>query len=421
MADTAARRLQKYFGDVVVKLKAIRATVERRARLALCIAASRLVQRIYRGYRGRQIVYKSHIHCATRWFAALLIQRVFRRSMVLHWRDIRLNTIASYVLDRQNLERERRVKDCAARYHAFQEQNRYDSCSDDNEEDDAAADTSSEWQESVSALNNRPYWTNVRTKEKTVIPPASVSQIAFSYVQLQVKILWVVQDVWYEGRLVKYNSRKRKYRIEYEDGDHEWLDIHKEFHRVQIWNAESGSWVMLRLFVTSEMKEERSRDEQRRREREMKKEAFRDARQWIIIQSNGGNAGKDVEEEEVEEGGGHMYMSQLTGELRAGAKDASSWSLQADEMGFPIFVHSLTQTVSYDDPRFRLNVGQDILLQREFVLQELRFALYFCRHLAELYAACEERNNEKELSSVLKEIRSSDKPKQLAAMVIYNS
>ena len=92
-----------------------------------------LMMRVVRGFLGREKAARLRIILATRTFAATLIQRIYRGSRVLHWRDMRMNVIAAYILDRHNIERDDRVYDSRITYHRFIVDNRKDSASEDDE------------------------------------------------------------------------------------------------------------------------------------------------------------------------------------------------------------------------------------------------------------------------------------------------
>ena len=53
-----------------------------------------------------------------------------------------------------------------------------------------------------------------------------------------------LQDCWYGGIITKYHRRKRRHRVEYDDGDHEWINLQDECDRVQV-QHEDGLWSMV--------------------------------------------------------------------------------------------------------------------------------------------------------------------------------
>jgi hypothetical protein len=57
--------------------------------------------------------------------------------------------------------------------------------------------------------------------------------------------------VWYEGQVTRYHRRKRRHRVEYDDGDHEWMDLAVEGDRVQL-QMDDGTWAMVRKYFYSQ-------------------------------------------------------------------------------------------------------------------------------------------------------------------------
>jgi hypothetical protein len=397
--DTATRLLQKWLRDCMVRIKAARASDARRLCKLLQLESAQLLQRVVRGFLARQVCHRRKIQAASRWFAATLIQRIYRGSRILHWRDIRLNSIAAFVLDRHSYERNLRSKDCMSRYSLFQTENRVDSASEDEEEDEVET----EWVQTTNPLNGISFWYHTATNEKTYIQPTSTRTIDLSYVGLRVRILWVVQDTWYEGYITRFNARKRKYRIEYDDGDHEWMNMDREASRMQFWYE--GAWLMKQLYVSSAKREDTEKAVYRMQEREAKRQAFLDARQWVLLKN-------DLDSSAT------MFMSEISGELRSGAVDALQWEIQEDELGYPLFVNIETHAISFEDPRFTYDLTADVIAQREYVLTELRFTMYFCTELIDNYDKVVISGREKEISRALRDIRTSDRPKQLSALVL---
>lgn len=63
-------------------------------------------------------------------------------------------------------------------------------------------------------------------------------------VSLTYVLVMAVQDCWYEGTITRYHRRKRRHRVEYDDGDHEWINLLDECDRVQV-QQEDGLWNMV--------------------------------------------------------------------------------------------------------------------------------------------------------------------------------
>lgn len=61
-------------------------------------------------------------------------------------------------------------------------------------------------------------------------------------------IAWT-QDCWYSGSVTRYHRRKDRHRVEYDDGDHEWINFTSECERVQV-QQDDGLWTMVRTLPT---------------------------------------------------------------------------------------------------------------------------------------------------------------------------
>lgn len=78
-----------------------------------------VIQAIFRGFRARERVRKIKIELALCHYSAREIQRIYRGTRVLHWRDMRLNVIAAFVLDRHYVERKSSIAITRMRYREF--------------------------------------------------------------------------------------------------------------------------------------------------------------------------------------------------------------------------------------------------------------------------------------------------------------
>jgi hypothetical protein len=63
--------------------------------------------------------------------------------------------------------------------------------------------------------------------------------------------------------LTKWNRKKKRHRVDYEDGDHEWINLENEHDRVMI--LEEGErrekhWVMMTVFEPPLLAKRRHRD-----------------------------------------------------------------------------------------------------------------------------------------------------------------
>jgi hypothetical protein len=152
-------------------------------------AAVLKIQSIYRGFKARERVKHIKIDLATKHYAAREIQRVFRGSRVLHYKDLRMNVIAAFVLDRHYIERKVRMAASRERYRQYLLLNQKDSASEpDTEEDDLPT-----WVKSYDGKKKLPYWQNYATNEITYDEPLVPLAHEKGMIGKRVKVHWVVQ------------------------------------------------------------------------------------------------------------------------------------------------------------------------------------------------------------------------------------
>lgn len=158
------------------------------------------------------------------------------------------------------------------------------------------------------------------------------------------------------------------------------------------------------MYQSDAMKNEwRKLDEKRQRE-EYKQLAFRDATQWkSFIDDHTGMV---------------LFLSHLTGEIRTGVYDALDWSVEDDGIGLPCFVNHVTNMTVYEDPRFNYEVAESMLIQRRYVMQELRLAVYVCKDLYESYIRAQNSMEPKSIQAAMMAIRNSPKTLHLDAFLI---
>jgi len=241
--NRCARKIQKWYTEVMnrylskLKGKDMIKSGHRRWRATL------ILQRSVRGYYGRCKVNCERIKVATKHFAAIIIQKTFRGARILHWKDMRLNVIAAYALDRQYIERRERIAAARLNYKTFIDINRRDSASDSEEFEEVYDPV---WVEKFDNKRKKPYWYNEVDNIVTYEEPKVADAHEKALIGQRVRVYWIVQGRWYEGSVSDFHRKKRRHRVEYEDGDHEWIDFNTENERVQI-QIEDGSWIMVGL------------------------------------------------------------------------------------------------------------------------------------------------------------------------------
>mmetsp|Transcript_21048 Transcript_21048/g.35302 ORF Transcript_21048/g.35302 Transcript_21048/m.35302 type:complete len:1089 (-) Transcript_21048:242-3508(-) len=357
------------------------------------------LQAFYRGFRAREQVRRIKIDQAVNSYAARELQRMWRGSRVLGWKDMRLNVIAAFVLDRHYVERRASIEATRMRYKQYVQENQRDSASEPDDEEDEAE----QWFKQFDSTRRMPFWQNLATNEVTYDEPADNLAHEKNLVGQRVKIFWVVQNVWYEGTITDYHKRKRRHRVAYDDGDHEWLNLQSECDRVQIM-LDDGLWTMYAMYQSEAMLNEWRKKDAKREKENFQAEAFRDANQWKSFVDDATGA--------------VMFLSTIHGEIRTGVATALDWVVQDDGIGFPCFYNIQTAETVYEDPRFVYEVDDDLAGQRRYVMQELRLALYFCKELWERYTQAQSTGDPRQLQAAMVAVRNSPKPIHLNSFLI---
>ena len=320
LEDRASRKMQSWYRDTLNKYLSKLSGVELQKAMNKTWKMTLLLQRSYRAFKGRERVNKMRIEKAMLNYAATIVQKIFRGARILYWRDMRLNVIAAYVLDRHYIERRESVAASRLRYQAYVIENQRDSASNSDDPEDPDADV--KWVLKHDTRMNKPYWINPITEIITYDEPAEAHAKEKSLLGYRVRVYWTAQELWYEGVLSDYHKRKRRHRVDYDDGDHEWLNIERENERVQIQEAD-GSWIMVLTHKAPGELKEVSKVNAANDEARFKVEAMEDACQW-----------KKIENDQAAEA--VIYISTRTGEIRAGTIDSPNWVVHEDEYGYVI-------------------------------------------------------------------------------------
>eukprot|EP00614_Pseudopedinella_elastica_P006136 CAMPEP_0172602968 /NCGR_PEP_ID=MMETSP1068-20121228/23151_1 /TAXON_ID=35684 /ORGANISM="Pseudopedinella elastica, Strain CCMP716" /LENGTH=1126 /DNA_ID=CAMNT_0013404513 /DNA_START=56 /DNA_END=3436 /DNA_ORIENTATION=+ len=240
--NKAAARIQAAYRGLQGKYNAMmtKAEVERLNRLRNRRAV--FAQAAYRGFRGREVAERLRLVKARDGRAATKIQAAFRASRVLVWQALKMNKTAMFVFRREELE----VDEAGVAAHERNKRrilraNR-DSASETEDED---ADSDEEgWTEFFDDAMGQQAWFSAKRGETVYEepPPPEHHKHDFeqSLVDLDVRVYWPNSEAWFRGSVARYNKTKRKHRIEYPDGDHEWLDMAKEQDRIQVEDPEHG-------------------------------------------------------------------------------------------------------------------------------------------------------------------------------------
>ncbi|KAG2861257.1 hypothetical protein PC113_g7330 [Phytophthora cactorum] len=218
----------------------IRVRAEAQARKALQYAAASRINAGVRGYFGRRYARSERVRAQTRYRAACVIQRAWRRYsetdsrqleldvMLMRLRESALNEDA--VARAQQEDILRKARDLANR----------DSASEPESDDD--------WRDFQDEYGDQ-FWFSPSRNERVYMRPNDHAREK-SILEMPCRVLWPLEQRWFDGRITRYNWKKDRHRVDYDDGDHEWLNVlHADSSRVQLFNGHC--WCMAPMLDTS--------------------------------------------------------------------------------------------------------------------------------------------------------------------------
>jgi len=361
------------------------------------------VQAVFRGFLGREEMRAAKYELNLEMEAALMIQRVYRATRIMHWSDIKMNKVAAYVFKRQQLELQERQRCADIRNAQRLEGAQHDSAS----EDETVVDVHDLWQERFDEEKKVPYWYNPSLQTTTYERPLNYA-FERSLIGLKVRVFWVLNNEFFTGKITKYNKSKKRWRVNYADGDHEWIDFNEEHERIQIYA--DNSWKMFKMFRPEVLGVIENKKEEKKKltaECELKKER---AESWELL-------GWDEENER------NRYHSLLLDEVRLSteANNFEEWTIKQDEGEAEWYYYNTVtdKRVPWDSDDPRLDPAEDSEVMKLFKIQlisDLRFGAYFCRALLQEYLDC--WGDEKAVGKVLERIRTEDVCKKMAISIV---
>ncbi|CAM9275298.1 unnamed protein product, partial [Discosporangium mesarthrocarpum] len=319
------------------------------------------IQAVYRGHCGRATWKILHRQWKQESRAARTIQKVFRGSRVMSWPDMRMNKVALHIFMRQELEFQKRVDSAKSRYQNLVDDANRDSCSEDEDDDDI----DNKWEEIWDEDAQQSTWYNSALKEFSDTRPFTFEK---GLVGLKVQIYWPVEGRAFVGGIVRFHRKKGKHRVEYDNGDREWLNLEEEQDRVMLWVNQA--WVLYKNYLDPAVAKGRAHKAMLSRKRRAHQHLFdRESRHHLHDEKNS----------KV------RWYDPKTGEMHYAMEGAELWTMDQDEVGDIIFVHRDTQEVVYDDPRFEEGHAKERSNAKAKCLEDMRFAQYFCSELVEKY------------------------------------
>jgi hypothetical protein len=233
LQHAAASRIQAAFRGLQGKYNAqmTKAEIERLKRLRQRRAND--LQRAYRGFRGRELFEMAKLRRARDDAGAARIQALFRGSRVLPWQGVKMNRVAAFVFRREELEMEERARGADAKNQRRIVVANRDSASGTDSGEEAA-----EWTAFWDDALRQPAWYSAASNETRYDPPPLLAWSKWDFEQslvgCDVRVHWPAVKEWFRGTVVRFNKRKQRHRVDYPDGDHEWLDFSAEGDRIQV-------------------------------------------------------------------------------------------------------------------------------------------------------------------------------------------
>jgi hypothetical protein len=161
------------------------------------------------------------------------------------------------------------------------------------------------------------------------------------------------------------------------------------------------------MFQSGDIVEEWNKADKKKEQEALKKQAWEDALCWkMIVDDRHGTEGII------------MYISTKTGEMRTGAAYSENWVIQDDGIGFPCFFNVSTGETEHEDPRFLEDMDENINQQREWVMAEASYAMYFCKEMYESYAEAVDKGDKRVQHMMCLRVVNSPKPKHMASFAI---
>eukprot|EP00943_MAST-04B_sp_MAST-4B-sp1_P005420 g5420.t1 len=227
--DFAVIGIQKIFRGRCSRLKLAARDLRKKWHVQLNYISASDIQRIFRGYVARKLLVEMKIQRVLQIAAAITVQRMYRGHRIHGWRDLKMDLIKNRVRKRLNEQQAKTAKRVQAALKLRQMSLDNDSASDEDIDND-------DWQEYSDPTTGKTFYFSPSRNEKKDIKPDGTSW-EDSLIGCKVRIYWPMEDEWFEGEITDFHLRKSKFRVQYDDGEHEWINLREEQDRVMIFYA----------------------------------------------------------------------------------------------------------------------------------------------------------------------------------------
>ncbi|CAM9361986.1 unnamed protein product, partial [Phaeothamnion confervicola] len=69
------------------------------------------------------------------------------------------------------------------------------------------------------------HWWNAVTQQSSPVQPLAHKR---GLVGSRVLVYWPAEGTSFSGVLTRFNARRGKHRVEYDDGEHEWIELEEQ-------------------------------------------------------------------------------------------------------------------------------------------------------------------------------------------------
>jgi hypothetical protein len=160
---------------------------------------------------------------------ATLIQTAFRCYLVPDYLTMRYGKICAMIKHQYTLDMVEVRRDVLQKEFTRMNEAGRDSASESEGETESDEEFRKIWNDELK----QDVWYNYATAETRLTAPMG-DVYEQSLVGVEIKVLWEMEKNWFQGMVTKWNKKKKRHRIDYEDGDHEWIDIEQDHARVQV-------------------------------------------------------------------------------------------------------------------------------------------------------------------------------------------
>ena len=244
------------------------------------------------------------------------------------------------------------------------------------------------------------------TNKEVYEQPRSKHEFEWSLLHKRCKLHWPMMDKWYEATVTWYNKAKMRHRVEYDDGDHEWVIFAENADlQVQVPDADDedgdGDFPSSagRCTATTCRRSRSAAARAARRQKKTDRKLREALRQWVSLSDGDDEHGKV------------RWLNEKTGEVRNMAPDYLDWVQDETPEGLlfwrnikpPYLEVRPEDDPLLNDPRFAAHEDSDETLEKKAAaMAELRLHVYLASGLMEKFDAAMKKGDMVETRKALR-------------------